>query len=449
LRKLSIDTIHRIEKVTHLEKKRSYKVKWWIPLIYLTVLIVIILLTTILFEAKKQYSALKIFQKGKYLVLFQNNAEMRPTGGFLGSFAVAQFDQFNLKKIDFNSNIYKIDNEFAKTNLIAAPDPINTINDNKWTMHDSNFAVDFPAAARQIQWFYEQETGDYVDGTIALNASTFQELLKITGPIALTEYNTTVNAENFFSELAQKIEKEYFQTKDNQVENEPKEILKSLMPQLLKKALETNKIALVKLIYQELSQKQILFYANEARLEKNIIHQGWAGEVKLAESDYLYINNANLTDLRNNRNAGAKTSLSIDESIDYQVTHKIGGWQGNLTLTRAHTGSYTWPDGVNMNWTRILVPLGSNLQSATLNGKEVLSEIKTNEESGKTVFGLWINTAPQNTSILKLQYTIPIKTQKYSLIIQKQPGNLGDQLKVKLNDRQLFNGLFDRDHLIQ
>lgn len=399
-------------------------------------------------EIKDRVDILKIFQSGRYLVLLQNNAEMRPTGGFIGSFAIVEFKDYKIANIDFNTNIYKLDNAFTAVTQVDAPMPLATINDNHWTLHDANWAPDFLNAAQTIQWFYEQETGDKVDGVIVLNASSVQNLLRLTGSIELPSYDTIISSDNFFDELASKIEKEYFYNAANQITNEPKSILKDMLPILIAKTKNLSKLELLKLALTELNQKQILLQSNDQTIEQAILAMNWGGKIVEADSDYLYINNANLTDTTKNKNWGAKTSLKIKEAIDYQITEQADKLISDLTLTRSHIGSYQWPDGVNLNWTRILVPAGSTLRSAELNGKDITNSIEIGSEAGKTYFGLWINTAPQTSNVLKISYQLPISannSSNYHLNIQKQPGNLGDDLKVSFGDKVLFNGVLDTD----
>jgi hypothetical protein len=394
---------------------------------------------------KNKAGALKMFENGSYLVIFQNNAEMRPTGGFIGTFAVVAFADYKIKKIDFNTNIYKLDNAFTALTQVAPPDPLSKITEDKWALRDSNFDVNFPEAAADIRWFYEQESGQKVDGVIAINASIISDLLRLTGPVYVSKYDTTITADNFFDEMAQKIEKEYFYDKPNQSENEPKTILKDIMPILADKAFDLPKVKLAKLAADSMDQKQILLQSNNSQIQKAILANNWGGEIQSTNSDYLAINNANITDLKEIKNGGAKTSLKIKELINYQIGEIDGQLQSNLTLTRSHTGSYIWPDGANMNWTRILVPKGSSLIKAELNGKDITDEIEINYEAGKTYFATWINTNPQTSSVLNISYKPNIENKNYSLLLQSQPGNLGDDLTVNYKDKTIYKGFFNQD----
>lgn len=457
--KIEVDSLRKVRREL-IEVKRETRAlprlhRFW--LFCVVVLIFIGLVSASFFgtigalELKDRTDILKLFQNGRYLVMLQNNAEMRPTGGFLGSFAVVNFSDYRITDFDFNTNIYKIDNAYAATHAITPPAPLATINQGKWTLHDSNFAVDFPEAAQTIQWFYEQETGQALTGVIALNASSVQNLLRLTGPIEMPDYNTTISAENFFEELATKIEKEYFYNATNKIENEPKTILKDLVPRLIEKTKALPKLELVKLLLTELNHKQILLQSNNEAIEKSILSMNWGGKVAETASDYLYINNANITETDQDKNWGAKTSLKIEESIDYEIKPSGEGLVSNLTLTRSHTGSYLWPDGVNINWTRVLVPEGSVLQSAELNGQDITNTIEISAEAGKTTFGLWLNTAPQTSNVLEIEYRLPdrITSSNYQLTVQKQPGNLGDDSRVVLDNDVLFHGPLDSDKTIR
>jgi hypothetical protein len=466
----AIRLVSRIEKVVVKKKSGNLFPKILVAFIGFILLFNISFFGTVGAHAvQSKTNALKLFKQGKYLVIFQNNTEMRPTGGFIGSFAVITFNNYKIQKIDFNTNIYKLDNVYTGKYQVTPPAPLAKVNSNHWALRDSNFAVDFPTAAQNIQWFYEQETalsneqetalsneqetalaneqesGQNVDGVIAVNATLVQELLKLTGPIEMTKYQTTVTSDNFFDVMSQEIEKEYYYDAQNQVINEPKTILKDMMPLLMQKAFAEPKQKLLKLALDALTQKMVLFQSNDSIIEQSILQNNWGGAVQQSSSDYLAVNNANVTDLTQQKNGGAKTSLQVKESIDYQATQGNNGLTGNLTLTRSNTGNYAWPDGVNINWTRILVPVGSTLISAQMNGQDITSQIEVGTESGKTTFGLWINTSPKTSNVLDISYNLPISSSKYHLLLQTQPGNTGDNVQAVFEGITLFNGFLNHD----
>lgn len=441
------DFLANIDNIKLVRKEKPKKIKKKRKPIFTKLLLLFLILELAfcgMFAYKKtegKTDALRMFGNGKYLVLFGNNAELRPAGGFIGSFAVITLKNYQIEKIDFNANIWTLDQNFAKENKIAPPVPMAEIYPNlSWSMRDSNYAVSYPEAASKVEWFYSQESGDQIDGVISLNASVIRDLIAKTGPVKLNN-GTEITADNFFTELNNQVEKTYYDDTANWTENQPKEVLAEMMPLVLKKAMAQNKIALAKFFSQQLKEKQILFYTNNPETEQAILAENWGGAVKDFVGDYLQINNANI--------GGMKSSVNVKENIDYSVDTGAGGLTANLTLIRSHTGTNTWPDGTNQNWTQILTPKGSTLQTADLNGKDILTTVKTSEESGKTVFGLWINTAPGSSNVLNLKYSLPISANNYQLLVQKQSGNLGDNLVATFQNKVLFDGVLNEDKVVK
>lgn len=437
----NIDNIKLVRKPKPKKIKKKRK-----P--FLTQLLLIFLVLELAFcgvftykKTQGKTDALRMFANGKYLVLFGNNAELRPAGGFIGSFAVITFRNFQIEKIDFNANIYTLDQKFVKENKIPAPEQMVEIWPKAtWSMRDSNYAVSYPEAARKVEWFYTQESSDQVDGVITLNASVIRDLIAKTGPVKISN-GTEITADNFFTEINAAVEKTYYDDTANWTENQPKEVLAEMMPQVFNKALSQNKIELGKFFLTQLKEKQILFYSNNLETEEAILAENWGGKVQDFSGDYLHINNANI--------GGMKSSLNVKESVNYNVSSEKEGIIASLTLIRSHTGTNVWPDGTNQNWTQILVPNDSVLQTAELNGKDILSTVKVGEETGKTVFSLWINTAPGASNVLNLKYTLPISASNYQLLAQKQSGNLGDNFVVTFNSKVLFDGVLNEDKVIK
>ena len=365
---------------------------------------------------------------GKYLVLFQNNTELRPTGGFLGSFAEVEIKHGLIKKWDFETNIWTRDKNYASK--ICLPQPVPFI--EKWGegscfgMRDSNWEIDFSSASQDIENFYIKEGGEQVDGVIALDATFFVKLLKIIGSIELPEYNLTLTPENFISETQYFVEKEYFKDGENRIENEPKTILKDMFPIVINR-IKNPKIwwKLFAFSENELEQKNVLFYFNNPSSQKIAQRYDFTGEVKTAEKDYLYINNANLGGLKSSQNILEEVSLNIKAQMD-------GAYLNTLTIKRTHRGDGKWPDGINYNYTQVLIPKNSLLKEKT-----GIEQIDSSNEYDKTIFGFWTTVAPGETKTFTVSYVLPFKQAKdYSLLIQKQPGAPNSKFRFILENTQ-------------
>ena len=398
-------------------------------------------------------SLAKMFKSGKYLILLQNNSEIRSSGGFIGSFAVLETENYKIKNLEFNTNIYALDHEFAKDNHIEGPPPVaKMLKGESWALRDANYDASFPEAAKDVMQFYNWETGNEIDGVIALNAQVVVDLLRLVGPVRLDKYDLTVTADNFYRETQFQVEKAYYENPENWVINEPKTILKDMYPILLERA-KNQKLDIYKLIRKELAEKEIVLYFSNTSRQAKIEEQNWAGKIPTEmelksmfadkQADYLYINS--------NSYSGNKSSISINQEINYKISESVDSpgemLEASLTISRVHAGTNDWPDGKNTEWMRIFTPVRSELLGATLNERDVSSKITTGTEFEKNYFGLEVVTEPGQANILELKYLIP-KFENYQVLIQRQPGVENTNLQVNYLGNILFDGLLDRDLML-
>jgi hypothetical protein len=405
----------------------------------------------------------------RYLVVFQNNAELRPTGGFIGSFALLDVRRGELASVEIPGG-GSYDLKGGLRAKLVSPRPLHLINPH-WQFQDSNWSPDFPTAAQTMRWFYEKSGGPTTDGVVAITATLMERLLEITGPIEMPEYGKTIDAANFYFETQKEVEIDY-----DRAENKPKKFIGDLAPRVLERLLKADESAYVRLIDlldAALEEKHLMVWFADAGIQSKAGEFGWTGALKGTDGDYLAVVHTNI--------GGQKTDLAMKESIDHAV--KVlpdGGAIVTLTISRTHTGTKgALFSGVrNVDYLRIFVPLGSTLVEAsgfrapdpklfklpdpsygadpTIKAQEDgvridrASGTRTTEESGKTVFGNWMQIDPGETGVATVVYRLPPGTVKqaaarregrlsalyeklvgeererlsYSLLVQKQPGAL-------------------------
>lgn len=352
--------------------------------------------------------------KKSYLVLFLNNAEIRPGGGFIGSFARLDLVNGRAKAFDFETNIYKLDKAFvAAGNNIVPPPELATIIP-VWTMRDANLSPDYAKSSEKVAWFYQQESGKKVDGVIAIDTTLFRNLLKVVGPINMPEYNLVVSDQNFLSDVQYQVEIGYYKDKNNWSENEPKKILADMMPKFMsamtKNSQTESKVA--REIIKAISEKHFMAYSTNGPVEDLLDGVGLAGKILDTTGDYLYLADSNL--------GGNKSSLNIAETVNQNIEiDEKGNASEKLTISRKHTGGGDWPGGENINFVQVLLPLSSQIDTTGL---------KLEAVSGKTSVSFWQNTKPGETSQSEVSYhrnqAVDVSTDSfdYQITIQKQPG---------------------------
>lgn len=411
----------------------------------------------------------------RYLLVFQNNAELRPTGGFIGSFAVLDVKNGQIDKLNVPAGgAYDLQGQL---NLkLASPQPLHLVNPD-WQFQDANWYPDFPTSAENLMRFYEHSGGTTVDGIIAVNETVMERLLDVLGPIDMPEYGKTITAQNFFYETQKEVEVDFDKTA-----NRPKQFLADLAPKLLARLQTMDADTVVRLgqqLMDALQAKELTFWMRHAEEQQQVANLGWDGGVRQTPGDYLMVVHTNI--------AGQKTDLVMHDAIQHEVKILPDGEAiVTLTLTRTHAGEkgalFT---GVrNVDFVRFYVPLGSELVSAqgftapdpklfkisedgygsdpTVAAEEAATKYdrdsgtRVGVESGHTVFGNWLQTDPGETTVATLVYRLPANTVRlvradasgwsdrlalaagrtsptrldYRLLVQKQSGANPAQLTV-------------------
>lgn len=400
----------------------------------------------------------------KYLFLFQNNSEMRATGGFIGSYGLLDISNGRIKNF-FIDGIFNPDGQLKEK--IVPPQPIQKIS-MAWSLHDSNWFPDFPISAKKAITFYEKTGGPTVDGVITFTPALMKKLLAITGPIEMPEYGVTLDEHNFTEATQYEVEIDY-----DKEQNEPKKILADLAPVLLEKLLDKKDIGNASKIAQAflsgLEEKHVLIYSSNPLLEEIISKQCWSGEVLDSRGDYLSVINTNIN--------GFKTDAVVEEKIEHLAEiQDDGSIVDTVTIIRKHTGGnseYEWFNKVNADYMRVYVPEGSKLLEAGGHTREAHKQLldydalnfkrdpdivreendisidpesgtRVYNEAGKTVFANWIYVSPQEEVTVTYKYLLPLRMfrvsvddgstpiDSYSLVFQKQSGSLGSALESRI-----------------
>lgn len=385
-------------------------------------------------------------QEKNILILFQNNGELRgASGGSLGSFGIAKFKDGNLTGVDFGTNIYKIDHAFLAQQKLPVPDQLNWIVPDGLAMKDSGFDIDGPAAMEKIMWFYEQETGKQVDGTIMVDSSAVISLLKEIGPIEVPEMNKTINSDNFTQEVEYEVHVGYFDSA-GKAENEPKKILALMMPKFMDKLfnnLRDEKTA--PLIFSSLSkslkQKDIILYFNNTEFENRLKKLNYSAAINSGMGDYFYITNSNID--------GAKSSQHVQETVKLNASiSDSGNVKNSLELTRKHNGTSDWPDGMNKNFIRLALPENANVENFNPiegyfeqffdRGLKDGKPFWTTTEYNRKIVNFWMTTKPQEESKAQIDYSSDYSVNTsgdfyYSITMQKQTGAPADDIELTVN----------------
>lgn len=380
-----------------------------------------------------------------YLVLFLNNAEIRPGGGFIGSYGLVKLDKGKILSFETRGS-ENLDWEAPDDFKIEPPEPIKIyLNQPRWYFRDANWSPDFPQSSQKAIWFYRFEggkDGSKIDGVIALTPVVLEELMKVSGPVVVGD--KIFQAENIIDKLQYQVEIGF--QKEGKLRSERKSLVGDLGRALLSK-LQTLPPAKWKELYfstlKMLGEKQMMIYSADPNIESALRQQGWAGDVKQTDGDYLMLVDANLI--------GLKSDPAVKRSISYQVRRENGRLRAKVAVLYDHRGRGGEPDwkiGRYRDYARLYVPKGSELISSDgfietdkiKKGEQpVAKPAVVNTELDKTVFGGFLFVNPNQQKILTLEYYLPdfvaeqASKGSYTLFVQKQLGTIAHGLTINLD----------------
>lgn len=379
----------------------------------------------------------------KYLVLFQNDKELRPTGGFITAYSIFRLDS-GIVHVDSSSDIYSLDATIA--NKPTAPSPILKYLPNvpQLNLRDTNLSPDYKISMDSFQSMYKTAGGyTKVDGIIAVDTHALVSAMDILGDMFVDGTNFTTktdprcNCPQVIYQLELLADQPVQGTKENR-----KGIIGDLMYAIMNKAFSSSPKKywgpLFQTMINEMNEKHVLFYMNNAQAQKGFEGLNAAGRIIPFNGDYFHLNEANF--------GGAKSNMFVTEAVtqDYNVSS-----DGSITKTVTVDYKNPYPpsdcnlergnlclNAVLRDWFRVYVPKGSQLLSSS--GSEV--KMTTSEDLGKTVFEGFLTVRPQGVAKLTVSYKLPFKIENSSLVpllIQKQPGTDSPVYTITKNGNKL------------
>ena len=382
-----------------------------------------------------------------YFVLFQNDGELRPTGGFMTAYGILKIDKGKVTPV-LSEDIYSLDTAWGKK--IAAPEVIKKYHKNVpyFYIRDMNLSPDFAESIKPVMDIYGNQIPGAmkVDGVIAVDTQLLASLLKVLGTIGVPEWG------NFSAETDKRCDcpqvvyrlEELADKPVSEVRTSRKAVIGPLMHSILANAFNSPKDkigALFNVGLTGIREKHVLFYMFDEKAQSAIEAFNMGGKVKDYDGDYQLLVDTNF--------AGAKSNLFIKQKIDEKIEVSSEG-EVTKTLTIIYNNPFPASDcgllsgglclnGLYRDWFRLYVPKGSTLIEMT--GSEVAPETK--EELGKTVFegfyGDKLPLRPQSMTKVSFKYKLPFKVEKgkpYKLLIQKQAGVEKYDMSIDFNGKK-------------
>ena len=366
----------------------------------------------------------------KYLVLLQNEAELRATGGFIGSWAMLTFNKGSLINFEVK-DVYEADGQL-KGHVEPPIEIKNHLGQANWYLRDANWNPDFVTAAGDIQWFLKEETGQKVDGVIGINLAVIKSILGVTGEINVRDFNEKINKDNLYEEAEYYSESKFFPGSIQKAS-----FLGNLGASLFEEIKEIKVKEQLKLVFaliDLLEKNEIQLAFNNSQAAKSSADLGWSGTLYNGKcgqencfSDYLMVVESNL--------GVNKINYFIYRNMEEMVEIKDNSVERTLKISYENSArSNDFPGGSYKNYLRVYLPLDVNISQINLidgrdNSKSSFSsdEIRIKEVSGRKEVGMLVTVDVMSKKSVEIKYSSAnslLNKNNFSYVnyIQKQSG---------------------------
>lgn len=380
-----------------------------------------------------------------YLVLFQNNMELRPTGGFIGSFGILTFDGGRISDLTIN-DVYSADGQL--NGHVEPPEPIKKyLGEANWWLRDSNWDPDFPTSAKRAEWFLDKEMGRSVDGVIGIDLQPIKNMLKYTGPVFLPDFNMDITSENLYEKTQAEVEEDFFPGTHKKAS-----FLTALSRSLLanvSKLATTQKLGILKSFYTDLEGRSIQVFFHDDSSQNPISALRWDGGVATPDcgdkcfADMIGVVEANLGVNKTNFFVERSQNLSVSITPD-KITRHL-----KLTL-RNNANPALGPSGIYKTYVRLL----SDGNSATTGVKLYTGPVSQNLPSestslkGRNETGVYVEIMGGQTKTLEFSWDSTLSSagfDKYGVYLRKQAGTPAGPFSLTVNGISIYNGLLTGD----
>ena len=379
----------------------------------------------------------------QWMMLFMNNTELRPGGGFIGVVGLLTMNNGDLENF-LVQDVYDIDQAAldSEAYFVTPPSPITEyLSINEWFLRDSNWSPDFAESSETAITLLRQEvalTGQPVPeihGVFGFTPNVAEDLLELTGPVEVDGHVFT--HENVVELL--EFEVEFGFVDDGIAYDDRKSIVSDLADEVLSKVYDlpvSEWGSLFDIFVKSFSNKQMALYASDDQAQAAFVDAGWSATMDTGHvDDVLMVVDANLGAL--------KSDPKVDRHITYTVEPDGDGYRATVDIEYTHNGVFDLFTSTYRTYTRVYAPLGSELISAEGAYKHPNSfiprEVDVAEELGMTSFGTFTWVDPQKSGTLSFTYALPddvaeaIDSGLYQLKVFKQIGADNHALTLDLD----------------
>lgn len=398
-----------------------------------------------------------------YLLLVQNEDELRPTGGFITTVGRLVVQDGEIVSLDFEG----VDNEQEDWTrpYPAAPWQLQEyMNAEVLILRDSNWFADFPTSARWAEYLFSYNHADSLDGVIAFDQQFLVILLGALGPLEVEGAPYPITSSNVI---------EYMRSAKLPPAGEPvppnwyrKTFIEDIADAILRELVgggNKDWRGLGFALTRALGERHLLMRFDDPALTSLLAEHDWDNAVRPFDGDFLMITDTNI--------GFNKTNALVDISLSYDVDlTDLSAPKGSLVLNHRNNSSrdvqcmhfdsgqtpadYMYPmNRCYWSYLRVYKQSGAELVAASpheipaemiLLGKTVPARVDLLDETiaGVQGFGTLLVVPGGGSLSTGFEFALPDSVVlseadsdrlTYRLKVQKQPGRLADPLVIRIH----------------
>jgi nucleoside-diphosphate-sugar epimerase len=380
-------------------------------------------------------------ERKRFLILLQNEGEIRSTGGWISSYGIVGIEGGQIREL-FVDDIYNADGtlKVQNKNFTPAQSLVNALETTEYSFSLVNWDPDLYNVMLQSEKFVSAlGKGDDLDGIVTIDISFVQNLLDKWGGIEVPGENELITGENIYSKIFE-MHEEFTPGSDRK-----STFLANLANEIVTKLLSSDFNGykdILSVFEKSLNEKdlQLVFKNPDATRFTN--SHNWDGQL-----DSKYVSAPILIDWNWGANK-ANLYLQRDHNLDIDIEETEITYTYEINVDNQST-SDTYPQGDYINYTRIYIPSGAKLLN--IQGIEN-NEYDIYNDGGFKVIGGWFNTLAGESNTLVIRYKVsksalgtyfPLEIQNdnvfLDLNIYKQPGTKKESYVLNVNYPDSWN----------
>lgn len=249
----------------------------------------------------------------QYLIVAQNEDELRPTGGFISGVGVLTVEQGRLVNLNF-VDAYQVDDLKNLGNYGWPPQPLNEFMASDYFLfRDGNFWPNFPTSAQTMMALYKRGQGVAVDGVIAIDQRFLELLVAALEPVPIPELELTLNSQN----VRQNLQAAWETGSDDEIWlKSRKSFMGPMANGILQKIMQDpggiNPVKFARALQESLDGRHLQIYMVDPQVAETLAAVGWNGRLQpLPYQDNLLIVDSNL--------GFNKVNAIVEKQVTYEV----------------------------------------------------------------------------------------------------------------------------------